>query len=51
MRRVMPLKKSRSLVDASTKPASRARPPVEMNEPLRRSSSTLRRQALAEQDS
>lgn len=49
MRRVMPLKKSRSLVDAETKPVSRARPPVEMCEPLRRSVSGVRRSVPAEQ--
>ncbi len=50
MRRVMPLKKSRSLVDVSTKPVSRERRPVEMNEPLRRPASSVRRPALAEQE-
>ena len=51
MRRVMPLKKSRSLVDSSSKPVSRARPPVELCEPLRRPAPSVRRQVLAEQDS
>lgn len=50
MRRVMPLKKSRSLVDTETKPVTRARRPVEVCEPLRRPASSVRRQALAEQD-
>ena len=50
MRRVMPLKKSRSLVDAQSKPVSLARRPVEISEPLRRSASSIRRQTLAEQE-
>ncbi len=50
MRRVMPLKKSRSLVDAPSKPVSRERRPVEMNEPLRRPASSVRRQAVVEQE-
>ncbi|GEM_PF-480578 len=49
MRRVMPLKKSRSLIAAPAKPVSRARRPVEVCEPLRRSAASVRRQGLAEQ--
>lgn len=48
MRRVMPLKKARSLVDTQAKPMSRAKP-VEISQPVRRLASDIRRLAVAEQ--
>ncbi|MFT6635804.1 MAG: hypothetical protein ACJAUE_001709 [Alcanivorax sp.] len=48
MRRVMPLKKSRSFADAPAKSLSRAKP-VDISQPVRRLASGVRRLTVAEQ--
>ncbi len=51
MRRVMPLKKARSLTGPPARPVSRVRRPVAIAEPFRRQANSTRRSVVVEQDS